>query len=91
MTASIGTNGSRLPAAIILIPAFNEGEVIAEVIAEIGRYSVLPVIVIDDASTDNTIAKARQAGATVIPLPAQLAPGVPLKPACAMLSVMATN
>ena len=31
-----------------------------------------PVIVIDDASTDNTIAIAEQAGATVIPLPAKL-------------------
>jgi glycosyltransferase involved in cell wall biosynthesis len=72
MRASIETSVSRLPAAVILIPAFNEGEVIAEVIAEIGQHCDLPVIVIDDASTDDTIAKARQAGATVIPLPAQL-------------------
>jgi glycosyltransferase involved in cell wall biosynthesis len=61
-----------LPGAVLLIPAFNEAEVIAEVLAEISYNSDLPVIVIDDASTDNTAALARSAGATVIPLPVQL-------------------
>ena len=57
---------------IILIPAFNESLVIGSVIKEIQAECNLPIVVIDDASTDNTIAISRQAGATVIPLPAQL-------------------
>jgi hypothetical protein len=55
-----------------LIPALNEGDAIAEVIGEIRQVCDFPVLVIDDASTDDTVAKAQQAGATVIPLPAQL-------------------
>ncbi|MFT4822917.1 MAG: glycosyltransferase involved in cell wall biosynthesis [Alcanivorax sp.] len=65
-------NRISLPGAVILIPAFNEAEVIVEVLAEISRQSSLAVIVIDDASTDDTAALARAAGATVIPLPVQL-------------------
>jgi glycosyltransferase involved in cell wall biosynthesis len=57
---------------MILVPAYNEAESIAEVLAEIGVYSKLPIVVIDDASTDNTGAEARAAGATVISLPTQL-------------------
>ena len=60
------------PKTVILIPAFNEADVIADVLAEISAACNFPVIVIDDASTDNTIATAEQAGATVLPLPAQL-------------------
>jgi glycosyltransferase involved in cell wall biosynthesis len=58
--------------AVILIPAYNEGESIVDVLDEIRAFSKLPVIVIDDASTDNTVAEARSAGATVISLPTQL-------------------
>ncbi|MFK8047892.1 MAG: glycosyltransferase family 2 protein [Halioglobus sp.] len=65
-------NRISLPGAVLLIPAFNEAEVIADVLAEIFHNSDLAVIVIDDASTDNTAALARSAGATVIPLPVQL-------------------
>lgn len=60
------------PATVILIPAFNEADVIADVIGEIRAACNFPVIVIDDASTDNTVAIAEQAGATAIPLPAKL-------------------
>ena len=67
-------SGSRLkqPSTVILLPAFNESEVIREVIEEIRAACEFEVLVIDDASSDDTIAKARQAGATVIPLAAQL-------------------
>jgi glycosyltransferase involved in cell wall biosynthesis len=61
-----------LPRTVILIPAFNEGDVIADVVAEVRAACAFPVIVIDDASCDDTIARASQAGAEVIPLPAQL-------------------
>ena len=61
-----------LPNCIVVIPAHNEGKDIAFVIAEIQRYSNFPVVVVDDASTDDTITKAREAGATVVPLALQL-------------------
>ncbi|MEH6582588.1 MAG: glycosyltransferase family 2 protein [Halioglobus sp.] len=61
-----------LSAAVILIPAYNEGDVIGDVLAEITAHCDIPVIVIDDASTDNTRQVARDSGATVVPLPAQL-------------------
>ena len=64
------TTGERC--AVILIPAYNEADIISGVIGDIRKYSDLPVIVIDDASTDDTVARSRSAGATVIRLPAQL-------------------
>ena len=57
---------------IILIPAFNEGQIIGEVIAGIRRECDYPVFVIDDASTDQTIEQAVAAGARVLPLASQL-------------------
>jgi glycosyltransferase involved in cell wall biosynthesis len=72
MTASAGDSRLTQPATVILIPAFNEGDIIATVIGEIRAACDFPVLVIDDASTDNTITQAQQAGAVVIPLPAQL-------------------
>jgi glycosyltransferase involved in cell wall biosynthesis len=60
------------PAVLVLMPAFNEGEVIASVIGEVRRVCDFPVLVVDDASTDDTVAQAREAGASVIPLAAQL-------------------
>ena len=59
-----------------IMPALNEGDQIAAVIAEI--YALDPdieVVVIDDGSTDNTAAEARRAGAEVIRLPYNLGIG----------------
>jgi glycosyltransferase involved in cell wall biosynthesis len=72
VTVTISKNRLSMPATAILIPAFNEGDIIGDVIAEIRQACDFPILVIDDASTDNTIAVAQQSGATVIPLPAQL-------------------
>jgi len=72
MTAHAGESRLSLPSTAILIPAFNEGNIIVEVIGEIRARCDFPVIVIDDASTDDTITRAREAGARVIPLPVQL-------------------
>jgi glycosyltransferase involved in cell wall biosynthesis len=55
-----------------LIPAFNEENVIGDVIAEIQAAVDFPILVIDDASTDRTASIAADAGAEVIPLPVQL-------------------
>ncbi|PCJ98838.1 MAG: UDP-glucose--dolichyl-phosphate glucosyltransferase [Flavobacteriaceae bacterium] len=49
----------------VIIPAYNEADSIAKVIAEIPN-SVSEIIVINNASTDNTVEKALQAGATVL-------------------------
>jgi glycosyltransferase involved in cell wall biosynthesis len=49
---------------VAVIPAYNEGSSIAKVVG--GALAHLPVIVVDDGSTDDTAAMARDAGATVI-------------------------
>ena len=61
-----------LPHCVVIIPAHDEAEDVGFVINQIHRYTNFPVVVIDDASTDNTIEVARQAGAVVIPLAVQL-------------------
>ena len=53
---------------LILIPAKNEEKTIGKIIAEIRTQFPVPIIVIDDASTDNTIQIAHQSGAIVLPL-----------------------
>jgi glycosyltransferase involved in cell wall biosynthesis len=61
------SNPSRL---LVIIPALNEEPTIADVIARIPQQitgvSVVDVLVVDDGSTDNTVASARNAGADVI-------------------------
>lgn len=52
----------------VIIPAFNEADSIAHVIAEIPEY-VDEVIVVNNNSTDATEANAKQAGATVLSEP----------------------
>jgi len=49
---------------LALIPAYNEAEHIADVIAQTCAY--LPVLVVDDGSADDTAAVAESAGATVL-------------------------
>ena len=51
---------------VALIPAWNEERVIAGVVREAAKH-VDVVIVVDDGSTDQTVACARAAGATVVP------------------------
>lgn len=65
MTAPAG-NG------VVVIPAYNEANDITRVIDEVRSACQLPVVVVDDASTDATVARARAAGARVLPLPVQL-------------------
>ena len=50
----------------VIIPAFNEENGIGEVIKEIPLELVSEVVVINNASTDNTEKIARDAGATEI-------------------------
>ncbi len=52
------------PRVLAVIPAFEEGPRVGIVVA--GALAHLPVLVIDDGSTDDTAARAREAGATVL-------------------------
>lgn len=61
---------------LILIPAYNEQGAIAGVVQEV--HSVLPgvdILVVDDASEDDTVGTARRAGAQVLSLPHHLGLG----------------
>jgi glycosyltransferase involved in cell wall biosynthesis len=55
---------------VAIVPAWNEAEVIGIVVGEIKRVrSDIEVVVVDDASQDDTAAVAREHGATVLRLP----------------------
>jgi glycosyltransferase involved in cell wall biosynthesis len=61
---------------LILIPAFNEEGAVGEVIREVhAALPDAPVLVVDDSSVDSTVARAREAGARVLPLPHHLGLG----------------
>lgn len=51
---------------IVIIPAFNEGRSIGQVVADIPENLVDEVVVVNNGSTDETEANARTAGATVL-------------------------
>jgi glycosyltransferase involved in cell wall biosynthesis len=55
---------SQPPRVLALIPGYEEGPRIGEVVRGAARY--LPVVVVDDGSTDDTAARAEAAGATVL-------------------------
>jgi glycosyltransferase involved in cell wall biosynthesis len=50
----------------VIIPAFNEEHGVGHVIAEIPKHLVSEIIVVNNASTDNTVHVATEAGATVL-------------------------
>ena len=54
------------PVIYVIIPAYNEESSIGKVIPEIPADVVDEVVVVDNASTDDTSSAARNAGATVI-------------------------
>ena len=63
-------------ALLVIIPAFNEEGAIGQVVRSVRReLPSVPVLVIDDCSTDRTIALARAAGAEILPLPHHLGLG----------------
>lgn len=57
---------------LILIPAHNETASVATIIKAARRETDCAILVVDDASSDNTAHVARQAGAQVLKLPVQL-------------------
>lgn len=64
------------PDPLVLVPAWNEEEALPSVLRELAQID-LPhrVLVVDDGSTDNTSAIAREHGATVLTLPINLGVG----------------
>lgn len=70
---------NRLAISIIL-PAFNESQAIDKVVRQLGAlYPDAEVIVVDDGSTDDTGAVARNAGAMVIRHPYNIGNGAAVK------------
>ena len=51
---------------LVIIPAFNESDSIGQVVRDVPRDWVEEVIVVNNRSTDETEAKAKEAGATVL-------------------------
>ena len=65
---------------IVIIPAYNEGARIAEVVAGVRRVVAdCHILVIDDGSRDATAAAARAAGATVLCHPFNMGYGVAIQ------------
>ncbi len=68
-----------MPAAgslLILVPAYNEAAAIGQVVREVREVLPdTPVLVLDDCSFDATAEIAREAGASVLPLPHHLGLG----------------
>jgi glycosyltransferase involved in cell wall biosynthesis len=54
---------------LAVLPAFNEGASIQGVIVAVQQQGIRDVLVVSDMSTDDTVARARAAGATVMELP----------------------
>lgn len=64
----------------ILLPAYNEAENIGETISNIkALYPDFEILVVDDASTDDTIPNAMAAGANVWPHPYNMGNGAAIK------------
>jgi len=64
----------------VIIPVFNEAETIGEIIRGIsGLYPDFEIIVINDGSTDETGARAREAGALVYSHPYNIGNGAAIK------------
>jgi glycosyltransferase involved in cell wall biosynthesis len=60
---------------LIIIPAYNESATISDVLKELTAEEGLTVLVVDDASSDDTAAIAHSKGAVTLSWPANWAPG----------------
>lgn len=64
---------------LAVIPALNEEATVASVVASVRELLQADVVVIDDGSTDRTVAVAREAGAMVLSHPFNLGVGAALR------------
>ena len=67
-----------LSTVIAVIPAYNEAAEVGKVVQAVHAHQ-LPVVVVDDGSTDSTAAEARAAGATVLHTERNLGKGAALQ------------
>jgi len=65
ISAGEGVLPSLIDRAIVVIPAYNEAGAIGRVVRGLRAWGA-PVVVVDDGSTDETVARAEEAGATVL-------------------------
>lgn len=63
----------------VIIPTFNEAQIIYDLVIKIKDYKLLDVLVVDDGSSDKTDELAKQAGAEVIRHERNLGKGVSLR------------
>ena len=70
------------PKVLVVVPAYNEQDAIADVVAQIVA-SGFPVLVVDDGSTDHTRLRATAAGAEVVSLNSNSGVGVAIRTAFA--------
>lgn len=74
------SSADKFPYLSIVIPAFNEAEAIAKVIAELKSfYPEAQILVIDDGSTDETASAAAAAGAQLYRHPYNIGNGAAVK------------
>jgi len=67
---------SAFEKTLIVMPAFNEAESVAQVVREVAaKLPGISVLVVDDGSSDETTSEARSAGALVATLPFNLGVG----------------
>jgi len=61
---------------LVIVPAWNEEGAVGDVVRSVKQHVPgVPVLVIDDHSTDSTLARAQEAGAAILPLPHHLGLG----------------
>jgi glycosyltransferase involved in cell wall biosynthesis len=73
----VETEKNFSPAILALIPAYNEGPTIQQVVKQVSAF--LPVLVVDDGSRDDTAQQAAQGGAVVIEQKPNQGKGVALR------------
>ena len=66
---------------VVIIPAYNEGKTIFEVITKTKSFAPT-IVVVDDGSHDHTAAEAEKAGAKVLRHKVNLGKGAALKTGC---------
>lgn len=76
MTQPSDISSARMHETLVIMPAWNEAEVIGTTVREVFEYGPeCDVLVIDDGSRDNTAALAEEAGARVLRLPFNMGVG----------------
>jgi glycosyltransferase involved in cell wall biosynthesis len=67
--------GTARPVVVVVMPAYNAARTLAPCVADVPRDLVDEIILVDDASRDDTVAIARELGLTVVVHPENLGYG----------------